>query len=54
MTYNLALKKRLTRHNLVENMNFNRNDYWGFMKIDDSQFIKILEAGEVNESIIIH
>lgn len=54
MTYNIALNKRITRHALIESMGFSRNSYWGFMIINDEQFNKILEVGEVNESIIIN
>ena len=54
MTYNIALKKRITRHNLIESMGFSRIKYWGFMSIDDEKFNKIIEVGEANESIIIN
>ena len=54
MTYNIALKKRLTRHTLIESLGLPRDEYWGFMNINEEQFKNILEAGEVNESVIIY
>nr|DAL05578.1 MAG TPA: helix-turn-helix domain-containing protein [Caudoviricetes sp.] len=54
MTYNIALNRRITRHDLIEKIGVPRNGYWGYMKIDDEIFDKIVKAGEVNESFIIH
>ncbi|MDG6880970.1 Uncharacterised protein [Phocoenobacter uteri] len=53
-TYNIALKKRIIRKKLIEEVGLNRNSYWGFLKINENQFNKILKLGEVNESFIIN
>ncbi|MFX1706908.1 hypothetical protein PV783_23255 [Chitinophaga sp. CC14] len=52
MTYNIALKKRLIRKVLIEDLGIN-SGYWGFFEIDNNQFKSIINQGEVNESIII-
>lgn len=51
MTYNVAFNKRVTNGKLVE-IGINP-DYWGVFKVSDEDFYKILEAGSVNESLII-
>ncbi|MED4726831.1 N-acetyltransferase [Aneurinibacillus migulanus] len=53
MTYNAALSKRLIRKKLIEELGMDRNSYWGFFKLTDEQFNRILEEGGVSESIII-
>lgn len=53
-TYNLALPKRLNRATLINEAGLNPNNYWGVLKLSDSQFNKILELGEVDESIIVN
>lgn len=52
MTYNAALKKRIVRHDLIEKVGMDRNAYWGFMKITDSQFEDIIQRGEVSSKIV--
>ena len=54
MTYNIALNRRITRHDLIEKIGVPRRGYWGYMKINDEIFDKIVKAGEINESFIIH
>lgn len=53
MLYNISLPKRIVRHNLIQQGIMNREDYAGFMQLEDTQFDKIIELGEVNESFII-
>lgn len=55
-TYNLALKKRVTRGEMIDEMNFSegRDIYWGFMNISEDQLINVARKGQVNESLIIH
>lgn len=53
MTYNVALKKRIVRHDLIEKIGMDRNAYWGFMEISDEQFEKIIDLGRVNSQIIV-
>lgn len=54
MLYNAPLQKRIIRKNLIEQVGLNRNDYFGYLALTDSQFYKILEMGEINESFIIN
>lgn len=53
MTYNIALKRRIVRHDLIEKIGMDRNAYWGFMQITDAQFEEIVRKGEVNYQNII-
>lgn len=52
MTYNVALKKRIVRHDLIEKIGMDRNEYWGFMPVTDEQFMEIIRRGDVNENIL--
>lgn len=54
MVYNLAFPKRITRKALIEKAGIPRENYWGFMKLNNKQFDKILELSEVDESAIIN
>ena len=51
MTYNAALYKRVTRGQMID-FGVDEEQYWGFFQLTDEQFDKILEKGEINESII--
>ncbi|WP_334075007.1 hypothetical protein [Paenibacillus sp. A14] len=53
MLYNFSLNKRIIRQRLIEEVGLDRTAYSGFMQLTDSQFNKILELGETNESFII-
>ncbi|MDM1043947.1 N-acetyltransferase [Myroides sp. 1354] len=53
MTYNIALKRRITKQILTEDLNINPR-YWGFYDLTDEQFNQILERGEVYENIIVN
>lgn len=53
MLYNTALKKRIIRKSLIDICNIDRDQYWGIINLTERQFSKILELGEVNESITI-
>lgn len=48
MTYNAAMKKRIVRHDLIEEIGLERNQYWGFFELTDEQFQTIVCRGEVN------
>lgn len=52
MTYNVAMKKRIVRHDLIEKAGLNRNDYWGFLQINDQQFTKIIQLSKINSNIL--
>ncbi|MEN0666951.1 N-acetyltransferase [Caldifermentibacillus hisashii] len=54
MTYNAALSKRLIRKRLIQEIGLERNSYWGFFRLTDEQFYRILKEGGVSESIIIN
>lgn len=47
MTYNAALKKRIVRHDLIEEIGLERDQYWGFFELTDEQFHKIVQRGNV-------
>ena len=53
-TYNIALKKRVTRGDMINDFGLNGNDYWGFLKLSKEQFINIIRKGLVDENLIIH
>lgn len=50
-TYNVALNKRVVRHDLIEKIGLSRNIYWGFFELTDDEFLKIVDAGKVNQII---
>ena len=47
MTYNAALKKRIVRHSLIEEIGLDRSQYWGFFQLNDKQFMDICKKGEI-------
>ena len=49
MTYNVALKKRIVRHDLIEKVGLDRNQYWGFFELTDEQFNMIAQRGNVTK-----
>lgn len=53
MTYNLALRKRLTRDRLINEVGLDEKAYWGFMELTGEEFELIQQKGDVYESIII-
>lgn len=52
-TYNIALRRRLTRHHLIEKIGISRNAYPGFLRLTPRQFKQIVIDGGVNESLIV-
>lgn len=52
-TYNTALPKRPIRQKLADYVGLNRDDYWGVMKLTDSQFNDIVELSELDTKILI-
>lgn len=48
MTYNTALKKRIVRHDLIEEVGLERDQYWGFFELTDDQFKSIAQMGKVS------
>lgn len=53
MTYNAALKKRIVRHDLIEEVGLDRNQYWGFFELTNEQFDRIAQKGDVTKILKI-
>jgi len=53
-TYNIALKKRVTRGTMIEDIGLSGDTYWGFMPLTQQQFIEITRRGIIDESLIVH
>lgn len=53
-TYNIALNKRIIRKSLIEDIGIERDQYWGFIKLTESQYREILMRGEVSENLAIN
>ena len=53
MLYNISLNKRITRHELIEEIGIERDIRWTFFPITDIQLNNILLKGEVDESFVI-
>lgn len=47
LTYNVALKKKIVRHDLIKELGLEREIYWGFFKLTDEEFLKICQKGDV-------
>ncbi|MFY0544946.1 N-acetyltransferase [Brevibacillus sp. H7] len=54
MTYNVALRKRLTRDRLITEIGLEENTYWGFLPLTDTQFELIQQKGDVYEGLVIN
>ncbi|MGJ0484715.1 MAG: N-acetyltransferase family protein [Methylomicrobium sp.] len=54
MTYNAALKNRIIRKRLIEEVGLSESDYWGFMELSTHQFINISNLGDVDDSLIFN
>lgn len=53
-TYNAAFTRRITRGILLDDVGLSEKDRWGFLPLTDTQFQRILELGEISESIVVH
>ncbi|WP_319558305.1 hypothetical protein [Thiomicrorhabdus sp.] len=53
MTYNLALKKRVTNGTLIDQVGLNPN-YWGCFHITSLQLQSILHLGQANERLLMN
>ncbi|MFG3611274.1 N-acetyltransferase [Rummeliibacillus stabekisii] len=53
MLYCHALPKRVIRKKLIEECMIDSDQYWGIIKLSEHQFNKILELGEINESVVV-
>lgn len=54
MTYNIAMRTRLNRGKLIEDVGLGEDSYWGIMPISELQFLRIVKAGGIDESFIVH
>lgn len=52
MLYNIAFSKKVINKDMKEKAGIYAN-YWGFFKLTDQQFNKLLELGEINERYMI-
>lgn len=50
--YNVSFSKRVNMQKLVEQAGLDRNEYWGFRKLTDTEYFNILELGQVNSNLI--
>lgn len=53
-TYNIALRKRVTRGTMIEEIGLDADAYWGFLPLRHEQLIAICRKGLIDESLIIH
>lgn len=49
MVYNFPLKKRIVRHELIERIGLDRDNYWGYFELSDEQFLSIVKYGQAVE-----
>ena len=52
MVYNIAFTKKVINKVMKEQVGLCPN-YWGFFRLTDAQFDKLLELGEINERYIV-
>lgn len=52
MVYNIALRKRLIRGKLIEDLGI-ESERWTFFEITNNQFDSILQVGDAHESLVI-
>lgn len=54
MLYNIAMDKKIIRKRLIDEIGLDGNTRWVVVPLTNKQFNKILEIGEVDESLIIN
>lgn len=52
MVYNIAFTKKVINKTMIEQVGLHPN-YWGFFKLTNEQFDKLLDLGEIDEHYII-
>ena len=52
MLYNIAFTKKVINKTMKEQVGINPK-YWGFFKLEDIQFEKLLKLGEIDEHYIV-
>jgi L-amino acid N-acyltransferase YncA len=53
MTYNIALRRRITRQRLMEIVGISEQPRWDLRPLTRKQFDRILDLGKVNETLIV-
>ena len=53
-TYNISLNKRITRHDLIEEIGLDRNAYWGFFELSDTEFAEIIRRSNVDLDYFVY
>ncbi|MCE9673825.1 N-acetyltransferase [Myxococcus stipitatus] len=53
-TYNLALRKRVTRKVMIEEVGLDSSARWGFMSLTHGQFVNIIRKGLTDEGLVIY
>ncbi|MEZ3415912.1 hypothetical protein HP563_12740 [Pantoea dispersa] len=53
-TYNFPLEKRIIRDDIMTITGYTDADYWGFLKLDDLHFKRIITQGGVDEGYIVN
>ncbi|MGO1000556.1 N-acetyltransferase [Lysobacter sp. CA196] len=53
-TYNVALNRRVTRGEMIDEVGLSEGAYWGFMPLTAQQFTNIARRGSIDESLIVH
>ncbi|WP_242164968.1 N-acetyltransferase [Lysobacter sp. M15] len=52
--YNIALKRRITRAELIDEVGLNSDVYWGFMPLTNAQVTEIANRGGVDARLIVN
>ncbi|EOV9690685.1 hypothetical protein ACN5PQ_002414 [Cronobacter turicensis] len=53
-TYNFPLEKRVIRDDIMTITGYTDAEYWGFLKLDDLHFKRIITLGGVDEGYIVN
>lgn len=53
-TYNIALNRRVTRGQMIDECGLSESEYPGFMRLSPQKFHEIISRGRVNESLIVY
>lgn len=52
-TYNIALKKRITRKQMLDAGLIDSEEYAGFVSLDSAALVYVIEAGEVDANLVV-
>ncbi len=51
LVYNFPLRRRIIRHELINELGLERDTYWGFFELSDDEFNSIIEYGQSEDYI---